>query len=233
MKILVVDDEPAIVAALRPTLTSFGHSVSEAGDARRALAIVNSQEFDLLLLDLGLPDAEGIEIIGKVRECSDAAIIILSARHLEQDKVRALDEGADDYINKPFGLDELLARIRVVARRRSKTEAAAATRLESEVLTIDVATRQVILLGQTIHLSPKEFALLEVLARNSGQVVTQRRLMIAGWNDPTIDSQYLRGYIALLRQKLEADPSDPELLLTEPGVGYRLALNMQPSYPNE
>lgn len=229
MNILVVDDEPAIVAALRPTLASFGHNVAEAGDARQALAMAAERNFDLILLDLGLPDAEGLDIIAKLRQEADAAVIILSARHLEDDKVRALDEGAEDYVNKPFGLDELMARIRVVERRRSQPGFAAAARLVSDQLSIDTATRQVMLLGEPIKLSPKEFALLEVLARHAGQVVTQRRLMIAGWNDPNTDGQYLRGYIALLRQKLEYDPAEPELLLTEPGVGYRLALAMRPA----
>lgn len=229
MNILVVDDQPAILAALRPMLASTGHNVVEAGDARQALERAKEQNFDLVLLDLGLPDADGCEIIGKLRQSCDAAIVILSARHLEHDKVRALDEGADDYVNKPFGLDELMARIRVIERRRGDPRRDSAARLVSDQLTIDSATREVLLHGQPTRLSPKEFALLELLARHAGQVVTQKRLMIAGWNDPNVDGQYLRGYIALLRQKLEYDPSEPELLLTEPGVGYRLNLPLRPA----
>lgn len=226
MKILIVDDEPVIVAALRPVLTALFHDVFEAGNAREALDTAGSAELDLILLDLGLPDADGCEIIAKLKSMTNATIIVLSARHIEQDKVRALDEGADDYVNKPFGLDELLARIRVVERKRSSDLISPATRLISDKLCIDLARREVTLMGQDISFSPKEFALLELLARHSGQVVTQRQMMIAGWSDPKVDGQYLRSYVALLRQKLEFDPSNPDLILTDPGVGYRLDLTM-------
>ena len=226
MKILIVDDEPAIVAALKPILTALKHDVCEAGNSREALALASSTTLDLVLLDLGLPDADGCELIAKLKSITSASIIILSARHIEKDKVRALDEGADDYVNKPFGLDELLARIRVAERKRSSALNSTAVRLECETLSIDIASREVRLMGQEVSLSPKEFALLELLARHSGQVVTQRQMMIAGWNDPNVDGQYLRSYVALLRQKLEFDSSDPKLILTDPGVGYKLALPM-------
>lgn len=221
MKILIVDDEPAIVTALAPALESQGWEIKSAGTAAAALATAEDGQFDVVLLDLGLPDADGIEIIGKLKELSDAMIIVLSARHLEAEKVRALDEGADDYVNKPFGIDELLARVRAAARRKS-AGAARAEEFVSQQLTVNFSRREVALMGEEVKLSPKEFALLELLCRHAGQVVTHRKLLIAGWNDPSADGQYLRSYVALLRQKLEYDPSEPQLILTEPGVGYRL-----------
>ena len=149
---------------------------------------------------------------------------MLSARHLESDKVAALDEGADDYIDKPFGIAELLARLRTVERRMAASANDGASQFEAGGMRIDFAIRAVWLQGEEIKLSPKEFALLTALARNAGRVVTQRQLLIAGWDDPATEGQNLRSYMALLRQKLEYDPSEPELILTEPGVGYRLAL---------
>lgn len=228
MNILVVDDEPSLIVALRPVLRAAGHDVFTAGDAQSALEAIRHNRIDLVLLDLGLPDADGCDLIAPIKSKAHAKVIVLSARHLETDKVRALDEGADDYVDKPFGTDELLARIRVIERRLSEAEGAGAAVLASRSLRVDFARREILLLGEPIHLSPKEFALFEVLARNSGQVVTQRRLMIAGWDDPNVDGQYLRSYVALLREKLEADPSDPELLLTETGVGYRLSEQLLP-----
>lgn len=228
MKILMVDDEPAIILALRPVLAGLGHDLVEAGDGKTTLKLIEEHEFDLVLLDLGLPDSDGCDLIAKIKQHTQASVIILSARHVERDKVRALDEGADDYVDKPFSLNELLARIRVVERRRSELLGQSTTRLGSKLLAIDLAKREVVLLGEPVHLSPKEFAVFEVLARNSGQVVTQRRLMIAGWNSPNVDGQYLRSYIAMLRDKLETDPSNPAMILTEPGVGYRLTLELSP-----
>ena len=225
MRILIVDDEPAIIAALQPALTAQGYSLSSAASALEALREAGAREIDLVLLDLGLPDADGIDIIAQLKTLAGATVIVLSARHQEAEKVRALDEGADDYINKPFGIEELLARLRVADRRRRQGGQDQARRFHSDQLSVDFARREVILLGQEVKLSPKEFALLEVLCRHAGQVVTQRKLLIAGWNDPNADGQYLRSYIALLRQKLEYDPSEPELVLTEPGVGYRLAVD--------
>ena len=221
MNLLIVDDEPAIVTALAPALKSQGWEVTSASNAARALTAAENGQFDVILLDLGLPDADGIEIIGKLKELSDAMIIVLSARHLETEKVRALDEGADDHGNKPFGIEELLARSRAAGRRKS-AGAARDEQFVSQELTVNFARREVELMGMEVKLSPKEFALLELLCRHAGQVVTHRKLLIAGWNDPNADGQYLRSYIALLRQKIEYDPSEPQLILTEPGVGYRL-----------
>lgn len=225
MRILIVDDEPAIISALQPVLTAQGHELHSAATAAEALQIASTVDIELVLLDLGLPDADGVDIIAKLKALSGATVLVLSARHLETEKVRALDEGADDYVNKPFGIEELLARVRVADRRRAQAGQDLAGVFASDKLTVDFARREVRLLGVEVKLSPKEFALLEVLCRHAGQVVTQRKLLIAGWNDPNADSQYLRSYIALLRQKLEYDPSEPELVLTEPGVGYRLALD--------
>jgi len=227
MQILIVDDEPAIIAALQPALAAQGYGLTCAATASEALGHVAATETDLVLLDLGLPDADGIEIISKLKKISGATVIVLSARHQEAAKVRALDEGADDYINKPFGIDELLARLRAADRRRQQAAGNLADAFRSDPLEVDFGRREVRLQGEQVKLSPKEFALLEALCRHAGCVVTQRQLLIAGWSDPNADSQYLRSYIALLRQKLEYDPSEPELVITEPGVGYRLAVNVE------
>lgn len=229
MRILVVDDEPSIIDALRPVLQSLGHDVVEAANGKQALEAIAASHIDLVLLDLGLPDADGIELIPTIKRTAKAALIVISARHLEKDKVRALDEGADDYVDKPFSLGELLARIRVAGRRLAEQSGGAVVKYVSDDLVLDIAKREVILMDEPIRLSPKEFALFELLARNSGQIVTQRQMMIAGWSTPTVDGQYLRSYIAMLREKLEEDPSDPELILTEPGVGYRLNAELTPS----
>jgi len=229
MKILLVDDEQAIVTALTPVLQSQGYRIVTADSAAAALQAAEQAQFDLILLDLGLPDADGIDIIGKLKQLTEAVIIILSARHQETEKVRALDEGADDYVNKPFGIEELLARLRAAVRRLRTPAGVLQEKFVSEELVVDFALREVRLMGEEMKLSPKEFALLEVLCRHAGQVVTHRKLLIAGWNDPHADGQYLRSYVALLRQKLEYDVAEPQLILTEPGVGYRLvALPIQP-----
>lgn len=225
MIILAVDDEPAILDALAPLLRGQGHELLLAGSASEAMALAARHAVDLVLLDLGLPDADGIDIITRLKALCEATIIVLSARHIESEKVRALDEGADDYVNKPFGVDELLARVRAAERRRKASAGAVPERFVSRDLSVDFARREVVLLGEPVKLSPKEFQLLEALCRSAGQVVTQRKLLIAGWDDPNADGQYLRTYIGLLRQKLEYDPSEPEMVLTEPGVGYRLAFH--------
>jgi two-component system KDP operon response regulator KdpE len=220
-RILIIDDEPAIAGTLDPVLASQGYEVRTAGSAAEGLAAAKAEAFDIVLLDLGLPDADGKEIISALRGLNNMAILVISARHQETEKVAALDEGADDFINKPFSIDELLARIRV-ALRRLRGEARA-NEYRSPDLVISYDRRQVSLMGEDIKLSPKEFDLLEALARKGGQVVTHRRLLLAGWKDPSIDGQYLRSYIGLLRQKLEEDPAEPRFILTESGVGYRLA----------
>lgn len=226
MRILIVDDEPAIANTLDAVLTAKGYAADVAINAKEALAKANSKQFDLVLLDLGLPDADGKDIIQSLLQHGQIPILVVSARHQETEKVKALDAGAQDFINKPFGIDELLARIRV-ATRKSNVGGVKKERFVSEILDIDFETRKVVLMGDDVRLSPKEFDLLAALAQNPGQVITQRQLLIAGWNDPSVDGQYLRTYIGLLRQKLEADPSEPSLIVTEPGVGYRLAISVK------
>lgn len=221
--LLLVDDEPAITRALVPVLKADGWTVIEAGTAADALAHSRENVIDVVLLDLGLPDADGKEIIPALRGREPLAVIILSARHQEAEKVMALDAGADDYVDKPFSMNELRARIRA-AERRLQEELGSPNTYQVGDLRLDVDTRKVTLEGATIKLSPKEFSLLRELMEHAGQVVTHRRLLIAGWGNPAIDQQYLRGYVALLRQKLEADASEPRLILSEPGVGYRLAI---------
>lgn len=220
-RLLIIDDEPAIARVLQPVLQARGATVFSASTASDGLRMAAELAVNIVLLDLGLPDADGKDLISELTSLGDAAVIVISARHQEAEKVAALDAGADDYVDKPFSIDELLARIRA-AERRLPGRGQETVRFDGGDLTIDFPTREVRLLGQIIKLSPKEFALLRVLAEHAGQVVTHGRLLLAGWGDPQTDSQYLRSYVALLRQKLEADPSEPRLLLSEPGVGYRL-----------
>lgn len=220
-RILIVDDEPAIARSLQPVLVARGWNVLSAETALEGLRIAEEQSVDLVLLDLGLPDLDGKEIIPGLLLLGPMAIIVISARHQEVEKIAALDAGADDYVDKPFSIDELMARVRAAQRR---LEAARGTdrSIAAGDLTIDLGARRVTLDGEEVKLSPKEYALLRTLAEHAGQVVTQRRLLLSGWSDPAADPQYLRTYIALLRQKLEEDPSEPRVIVTEPGVGYRL-----------
>ncbi len=226
-RVLIIDDERAIGEALKPVLVSQGYDVAVALSAGEGLERARTGQFEVVLLDLGLPDADGKDLILPLKRLNAMAILILSARHQEREKVQALDAGADDYLNKPFGIDELLARIRAAVRRNAEQERE--TIFSSKDLKVYYDTRRVFLWGDEMKLSPKEFDLLEALCRQAGQVVTQRRLLLAGWGDPSTDGQYLRSYIGMLRQKLEEDPSEPNLIRTEPGVGYRL--NALPTEP--
>lgn len=219
--ILLVDDEAALTAVLQPVLTTAGHTVTTVASAAQAIESADRLLPDVVLLDLGLPDGDGKIVIRALRIKHDMPIIVISARHQEGEKIAALDEGADDYVDKPFEIGVLMARIRVVLRRKQGAEAA--TRYRSGPLAIDFETRHVTLAGEQLRLSPKEYDLLLALARHAGRVVTHKRLLTAGWGAGSADTQYLRVYIGMLRQKIEEDPSDPKLLLTEPGVGYRLA----------
>jgi two-component system KDP operon response regulator KdpE len=223
-QILIIDDEPAIAQTLKPVLAQH-YSVATAGSAAEALRRARQTAYDVALLDLGLPDADGKEIIGNLRALSCRSIIVLSARHQETEKIAALDGGADDYLNKPFSIDELMARIRAALRR--STGSAPAQSFRSKELKVDFATHRVQFMDEDVKLSPKEFALLEALCRHAGQVVTRRQLLLAGWNDPAADGQNLRTYITLLRQKLEVDPGEPQLIVTETGVGYRLMATLE------
>jgi two-component system KDP operon response regulator KdpE len=218
--ILLVDDEPTLVAVLRPVLSAAGYDVTVAANGAAAIRAAEDQP-DVILLDLGLPDIDGKDVIASVRRASDVPIIVVSARHLETEKIASLDAGADDYVNKPFEIGELMARIRAAIRRRTNLRDRV-TRFEAGPLAIDFAARQVSFDGVALRLSPKEYELLRVLAESAGQVVTHKRLLTAGWGDQATDMQYLRVYIGLLRQKIETDPAEPRLILTEPGIGYRL-----------
>jgi len=221
VKVLAVDDEPQILRSLRTSLTARGHDVTTAPNGETALDVAATNEVDLVLLDLGLPGIDGIEVIRRVRSWSNVPIIVLSVREAQSDKVAALDAGADDYVTKPFGMDELQARIRAVMRRRAPAEA------ESPVVTVgdlevDLAQHRVTKTGGPVHLTPTEFALLEQFVRNPGKLLTQRWLLRKVWGDGYADeSHYLRVYVANLRRKLEDVPGSPSLILTEPGVGYR------------
>jgi two-component system, OmpR family, KDP operon response regulator KdpE len=220
--ILVVDDEPAIRRLLRTSLDGQGFSVVEAGSGAEALQQIKREKPDLLILDLGLPDVSGIEVIRSVRVGSSLPIIVLSVRDDERGKVEALDLGADDYVTKPFGTEELVARIRTALRHRFQAQGAAPLFVLGE-LAIDLVRRIVRRAGSEVHLSPKEYDLLAELVANAGKVLTHRHILMKVWGPAhTEDAQYLRVFIRNLRHKLEPDPARPRYILTEPGVGYRL-----------
>ena len=221
-KVLVVDDEPAILRFLKPALAAAGYEVAEAGAMGEALRAIAARAPDIVVLDLGLPDGDGKDVIRKVRAWSDVPIIVLSAREREAEKIEAFDLGADDYVNKPFGIGELMARIRAALRHRAQhSSGAPAVRLGD--LEIDHAGHRVARAGLDVKLTRKEFDLLAFLARNAGKVVTHRQILTAVWGPAhTEDTQYLRVYVRQLRQKIEADPNNPKLILTEVGIGYRV-----------
>lgn len=222
-RILVVDDEPQIQRFLKPSLTAAGYEVVEAGTGAEALKAVATQAPDLVILDLGLPDMDGKDVIANLRAWSDIPIVILSARDRESEKIAALDLGADDYIEKPFGIGELTARIRTALRHRGRRDAIPAV-MEVDGLTIDPIKRLVTRDGETVHLTPKEYDLLLLLARHAGRVVTHRSLLTTVWGPAHGDDlHYLRVFIGQLRQKIERDPTQPRIVRTEPGVGYRMA----------
>ena len=224
-RILVVEDEPALRRFLVPTLTGQGYQVLTAATAAEGLALARSHHPDLVLLDLGLPDQDGMEVLRQLRLWSARPILILSARNQERDKVRALDGGADDYLAKPFGAAELLARLRVALRRRIQTEAGE-TVVAGGSLRVDLARREVSLEGRPVHLTTLEYRLLEALVRRNGRVATHAQLLAEVWGPGGAgNTHYLRIYMAMLRRKLEADPTRPRHFLTEPNVGYRLDLD--------
>lgn len=220
--VLLVEDEPQMRRFLRAALTSHGYRLVEAGTGAEAIALATSHNPEVVLLDLGLPDLDGLEVTKRLREFTKAPILVLSARGLEDDKVAALDAGADDYVTKPFGTNELLARLRV-ALRHAQGEVKAEPVLELGALRIDLARREVTKAGASVKLTPIEYRLLTYLAKNAGKVLTHRQLLKEVWGPAHgDDSHYLRVYMAQLRRKLEEDASNPQFLLTEPGVGYRL-----------
>ena len=219
--VVVIDDEPAICRALRINLVARDYGVVVAHDGASGLATVARERPDVVILDLGLPDMDGVEVIHGLRGWTSTPIIVLSAREQEAAKVAALDAGADDYVTKPFGMDELLARVRAAVRRSAP--AADEPLIATADFSIDLAARLVTSAdGSTVRLTPTEWAILEVLARNRGRLVTQRQLLQDVWG-PAYQSEtnYLRVYLAQLRRKLEPDPPRPRYLLTEPGMGYR------------
>jgi two-component system, OmpR family, KDP operon response regulator KdpE len=221
LRVLVVDDEPAIRRFLKTSLSAPGYQVLEAEDGSAALAMLKREVVDVLVLDLGLPGIDGFEVIRSLRESGSALpIIVLSVRADEAGKVKALDLGADDYVTKPFGIDELLARIRAAVRHRLQQDGEKPL-FKSGDLTVDLVRRIVTVAGAEVKLTPREYDLLRLLIAHAGKVLTHRFILHEVWSTEA-DVQNLRIYIRTLRQKLEADPEQPRLILTEQGVGYRL-----------
>jgi two-component system KDP operon response regulator KdpE len=222
--ILIVEDEKQMRRFLRTTLTALDYRVLEAETATEALTAVTTHNPDVILMDLGLPDGDGIELTRRIRAWNRVPIIVLSARGREADKVEALDEGADDYLTKPFGVNELLARIRAAIRRAASTSAGSPPAvLEIGPLRIDQAKREVEVDGKEIRLTPIEYKLLVFLAGHAGKVLTHRQILSEVWGPPYVEETHnLRVFMAALRRKVEQDPAQPRLLLTEPGVGYRM-----------
>jgi two-component system, OmpR family, KDP operon response regulator KdpE len=229
-RLLVVDDEPQLLRALRITLSARGHQVRTAPDGRHALADAAAHPPDVVILDLGLPDIDGLEVIHALRGWTKAPIIVLSGRAGSSDKVEALDAGADDYVTKPFGVDELLARLRAVSRRAGGDDVAV---VQMGDYTIDLAARRVSMRpgstvvgtetsGSDVRLTPTEWHILEILVHHPGKLISQRQLLTEVWGPAyTNEFHYLRQYLARLRRKLEPDPARPRFLVTEPGMGYR------------
>ena len=219
--ILIVDDETPIRRFLRTSLSAQGFQVLEAEDGKTALDLLRRHEIDLLILDLGLPDMDGLEIIGRLRQSrSTVPILVLSSRGDEKGKVDALDMGADDYVTKPFGMDELLARVRAALRHKIQSEGDTPV-FRSGDLEVDLVRRLVTVRGSEVKFSPREYDLLRILVLNAGKVMTHKALLKEVWGAET-DVQYLRIYIRALRHKIEPDPERPEYIRTEQGVGYRL-----------
>jgi two-component system KDP operon response regulator KdpE len=226
--ILLIEDEPQMRRFLRVTFQSHGYRLIEAASGEEGLVEGTTRNPDVVLLDLGLPDMDGIEVTKRFREWSEVPIIVISAREQEEDKVKALDAGADDYLTKPFGAGELLARIRVALRHKILLSAGQKDPLfVADDLKVDLASRQVFIKDEEIHLTPIEYRLLSVLIRHAGKVVTHTQLLKEVWGPVYTDQQqYLHVYMAQLRKKLESEPARPRLLINEPGVGYRLKLNV-------
>lgn len=225
--ILVVEDEPQMLRFLRASLGAHGYRLVEATTAKEGIAQAATRNPDVILLDLGLPDADGIEVTARLREWSRTPVLVISARGQDDDKIRALDAGADDYLTKPFSVGELLARIRVALRHSAavgsgKEEPAFA----SGDLRVDLVSRQVFVRGEEVHLTPTEYKLLSVLVQHAGRVVTHRQLLKDVWGPSYVEhTEYLRVFMGQLRHKLESDPARPRHLVNEPGVGYRLKVS--------
>jgi two-component system KDP operon response regulator KdpE len=222
--VLLVEDETQMLRFLRTALTAQGYRVVEAGSCRDALVAATTHNPELVLLDLGLPDGDGIDLTRQIRDWSQVPIIVISARGREGDKVAALDAGADDYLTKPFGVNELLARMRVALRHAALVgKDTSSIVLEIGSLRIDQVRREVMVGGREVHLTPIEYRLLVLLAKNGGKVLTHRQILKEVWGPPYVnETHYLRVFMAQLRRKIEQDPARPRLLVTEPGVGYRM-----------
>lgn len=225
LRVLVVDDERAIRRFLRTSLNAYNYMVYEASSGQEALTAVISHRPDLLILDLGLPDLDGIEVIRQLREWTRLPIIVLSVRERESDKISALDAGADDYLTKPFGIGELMARLRVAVRRTAQLDPEPVFSLDG--LVVDLAHRRVTSQGREVQLTPTEYDLLRVLVLNAGKVLTHRQLLRQVWGLGYEEEMHLlRVNISNLRRKIEPEPSRPHFIVTEPGVGYRLKSNL-------
>ncbi|GAA1865656.1 response regulator [Pseudonocardia ailaonensis] len=225
VRVLVVDDDPQILRALRINLTAHGYQVATARDGRSALTSVGDIHPDVVVLDLGLPDLDGTDVIAGLRAWTHVPIVVLSARTDSADKVTALDSGADDYVTKPFGMAELLARLRAAVRRAATTTGGGDSAVSFGDVEIDLESKRVRRSGEIVHLTPTEWEMLEMLVRHRGKIVPQRQLLRHVWGPRHEErTNYLRVYLAQLRRKLEADPAHPRHLLTEPGMGYRLEL---------
>ena len=219
--VLVVDDEVSIRRALEVNLSARGYQVTLAETGEQALTLAASGHPDAVLLDLGLPGITGLDVIAGLRGWTQVPIVVLSARDGERDKVTALDAGADDYVTKPFGMDELLARLRAAVRRSTPAEPEA-PEVRAGALIIDLSDKRVTRAGEEVHLTPTEWTLVEVLTRHRGRLISQRQLLADVWGPGYVDeTNYLRVYMAQIRRKLEVDPSQPRVFLTEPGMGYR------------
>jgi len=223
LRVLVIDDEAAILRFLKPALEANNYDMASAGSVADGIKRVAAETPDIVLLDLGLPDGDGKDVIRRAREWSDVPIIVLSAREREAEKIDALDLGADDYINKPFNVGELLARMRTALRHRMQRKAEVPV-LRVGTLEVDAVRHRATRAGAELKLTPKEFELLSFLAKHAGRVLTHKQILTAVWGPAhTEDTQYLRVYIGQLRLKVEDQPDDPRLILTEPGIGYRIA----------
>jgi two-component system KDP operon response regulator KdpE len=223
IRVLVVDDEAAILRFLKPALEANNYEITSTDSVADSIRRIAADTPDIVVLDLGLPDGDGKDVIRQVRTWTDVPIIVLSARDREAEKIEALDLGADDFVNKPFGVGELLARMRTALRHRMEREAETPV-FRTGDLEIDNVRHRVLRDGGDVKLTPKEFELLSFLARHAGKVVTHRQILTAVWGPAhAADTQYLRVYIGQLRQKVEKDPGDPRIIITEPGIGYRIA----------
>lgn len=220
-RVLVVDDEPDIVTVLQTTLKAAGYEVTTAATGAEAVRVAACSAPEVILLDLGLPDMDGKTVIQSLRSWTETPVLVLSARHDQDERIAALDLGADDYVTKPFHMGELQARLRTALRHAGR-RSGAPSQFAARGLQIDFKRRLVKVHGRHVRLTKKEFDLLSCLARQAGQVVTQKQLLAAGWGQDVTDTQFLRVYIGQLRQKLEPEAGDSNLILTESGIGYRL-----------